>query len=157
MVENDDSDSGMEVDAEGVQDEFDDGRNIDELDDERSKRRRLELFRKARDWAQHELKGRLECDANPSPVASGVCGAIVVRADRPAGETTPRLQQLCAKDLLKAMTEMMDEKAGTRVERVDREIRRTQRRSFGQSIVDIAELYSPPRMATMATMLGFKP
>ena len=52
--------------------------------------------------------------------------------------------------MLKAMVEALDAKAG---KRVDKDIRRTQKQNVGSSQVDVAELYSLPRMATMAAKL----
>ena len=47
--------------------------------------------------------------------------------------------------------------ASTAGKRVDRDIHRTQRQNVGSSQVDVAEVYSLPRMATMAAKLWYKP
>ena len=65
-----------------------------------------------------------------------------------------RLGQLCTRSLLTEMTEIFDKQS---VKKLERDLRRTQRRNFGNSRVDVAEIYSPPRMAAMASRLGYTP
>ena len=65
-----------------------------------------------------------------------------------------RLGQLCSRSLLTKMTETLDRQS---VKKFERDLQRTQRRSFGNSRVDVAEIYSPPRMAAMASRLGYTP
>ena len=50
------------------------------------------------------------------------------------------------------MTEMRDRQSPKKFER---DVRRTQRRNFGNARVDVAEIYSPPRMAAMASRRGY--
>ena len=52
------------------------------------------------------------------------------------------------------MIEILDKQA---VKTLERDIRRTQKRSFGNARVDVAEIYSPPRMTAMASKLGYTP
>ena len=54
-----------------------------------------------------------------------------------------RLGQLCTRSLLTEMTEILDKQA---VKKLERDVRRTQRRNFGNARIDVAEIYSPPRM-----------
>ena len=50
------------------------------------------------------------------------------------------------------MTEIFDRQS---LKKLERDIRRTHRRNFGNATVDVAEIYSPPRMAAMASRLGY--
>ena len=43
------------------------------------------------------------------------------------------------------------------MKKTERDVRRTQRRNFGNARVDVVETYSPPRMAAMAAKLGYVP
>ena len=64
-----------------------------------------------------------------------------------------KIWQLCNKTLIK---EMMDQLDKTATKQVKRDVRRTERRNWGASKVDVAEIYSPPRMTAMAHSLGQK-
>ena len=59
---------------------------------------------------------------------------------------------LCNRDVIKSMVDDLD-KSCTR--KLNRELKRKEERG-GKSKTDIAEAFSPPRMAIMATKLGFK-
>ena len=63
-----------------------------------------------------------------------------------------RLGQLCTRNMLTEMTEIFYKQS---MKKLERDLRRTQRRNFGNSRIDVAELYSPPRMAAMASKLGY--
>ena len=65
-----------------------------------------------------------------------------------------RLGQLCARSFLSEMTEILDKQS---VKKLERDMWRTQRRNIGASRVDVAEIYSPPRMAAMASKPGYVP
>ena len=65
-----------------------------------------------------------------------------------------RFGQLCSRSLLMEMTQILDKQS---VKKLERDLRRTQRRNFGSSRTDVAEIYSPPRMAAMAQRLGHAP
>ena len=65
-----------------------------------------------------------------------------------------RLGQLCNRSLLTEITEIFDKQS---VNKLEHNLRRTQRRNFGNSRTDVAEIYSPPRMAAMAQRLRYTP
>ena len=62
-----------------------------------------------------------------------------------------RLGQLCTRSFLLEMIQILDKQV---VKNLERDIRRTQTRNFGAARVDVVEIYSPPRMAAMASKLG---
>ena len=68
-------------------------------------------------------------------------------------QDTPFIGHMCSPEMLKFMIEELDEKA---TKKVMRDVRRTERRNFGKSKTDVAEVYSPPRMTTMAERLGYR-
>ena len=70
-------------------------------------------------------------------------------AEDPASKRR-RFGQLCTRSLLTEMTEIFDKRS---VKKLERDIRRTQRHNFGDARVDVAEIYSPPRMVAMASTL----
>ena len=65
-----------------------------------------------------------------------------------------RLGQLCTRSFFSEMTEILDKQS---VKKLERDIRRRQRRNIGASRVVVAEINSPPRMAAMASKLGYVP
>ena len=65
-----------------------------------------------------------------------------------------RLEQLCTKSLLTEMTVILDKQA---VKKLERDILRMQRRNFVYARIDVAEIYSPPRMTAMASKLCYIP
>ena len=97
----------------------------------------------------------------------GVQGAVVVLADEPArGETLDAeriaesikqiyesLNRLCDKEALKFFIESLDKKFKKKVQR---DVRRTERRNFGKSKADVAEVYSPLRVCATARKMGLK-
>ena len=52
------------------------------------------------------------------------------------------------------MTEILDKQV---VNKLGRDVRRTQMRNFGNARVYVSEIYSPPRIAAMAAKLGDVP
>ena len=65
-----------------------------------------------------------------------------------------QIGQLCNKTLLKQMLEQLHEKA---TKPVQRDVKRTERQNWGASKVDVTEIYSPPRMTSMADSLSQTP
>ena len=65
---------------------------------------------------------------------------------------TPHIAQLCSPQIMKTMIDELDAKV---TKKVMRDVRRTERRNYGKPKTDVAEVYSPHRMTTMAEKLGY--
>ena len=58
---------------------------------------------------------------------------------------------MCDKEALKLFIESLDKKF---TKKVQRDVRRTERRNFGNSRMDVAKVYSPPRVCATARKIG---
>ena len=63
------------------------------------------------------------------------------------------LNRLCDNEALKFFIESLDKQIS---KNVWGDVRRTERRNFGKSKADVAEVYSPPRLCATARKMGLK-
>ena len=67
------------------------------------------------------------------------------------------VNMLCNREVLKGMIDELDENYTRKLMRRFRKTSKHANKDAEQETVDVAEAYSPPRMATMAAALGFNP
>ena len=72
-------------------------------------------------------------------------------------DDVPMVNMLCNREVLKGMIDELDENYTRKLMRRFRKTSKHANKDAEQETVDVAEAYSPPRMATMAAALGFNP
>ena len=72
-------------------------------------------------------------------------------------DEVPMVNMLCNSEILKGMIDELDENYTRKLMRRFRKTSKHANKDAEQETVDVAEAYSPPRMATMAAALGFNP
>ena len=68
----------------------------------------------------------------------------------------PMVNQLCTYDIMKRMIDELDAKLTRKTMKRLKKIDLKEKKANGENEVDVAEAFSPPRMAAMATRLGYK-
>ena len=146
-----DTESNMEVDQEGDEESSDD--NSEGGEEEAPKRRRLEEVR-----LLDHLKETEPIDTGAEATALSTRRAIVEKSVKQVMERmirgkVPGINALCTREAYKTIIEALDEQLTVEVHRRTKE--GLKEGATIEAKVDVAEAYSPPRMAAMAAKLGY--